>query len=152
MANFLAGKPINIESTLGAAEAVFAQWMGGMGADYHPDVVDGESEGHAHRRAQRGPWAPPGWTGGIGGTPGVGQGPRQGPQGPPRRDPAAAARQARKILGFGPTEPITKEDVDKRRRKLARKYHPDLQGGSEEKMIAVNRAADFLVVALEHGL
>lgn len=143
MANFLAGKPINREATLGAAEQIFSQWLGGLGADYHPDVMNGETEGAAHRRAQpgRGSWVP------RPGTQGAPPPPR-----PPAGDPRAAAQRARKILGFGPQEEITQEDIDRRRRKLARKYHPDLAGGSEEKMIAVNRAADFLAVAIQHGL
>ena len=79
---------------------------------------------------------------------------------PPR--PSAADRlrtpeamHARAELGFNPGEPITAEAVSDRKRKLARKYHPDLAGRddrlrkrNDEKMRRVNAAADVLEKAL----
>jgi curved DNA-binding protein CbpA len=46
-------------------------------------------------------------------------------------------------LGFSPSEPITLELLQQRRRVLARKHHPD-RGGSVAKMQTINAAADVL--------
>lgn len=51
---------------------------------------------------------------------------------------------ARMELGFQHREPLTVERVEKRRKELARKHHPDL-GGSPERMVRINQAADLLV-------
>lgn len=73
---------------------------------------------------------------------------------------AAAARAAAALettkkaireLGFKPNQTLTIEMVNKRRRELARKHHPDRPGGSVEKMQKVNAAADHLVAVLEGG-
>jgi hypothetical protein len=145
--DFLAGKPINVEATIGAAEHVLGgqPWSaGGMGADYRPDVHGGESEDDAHQRAQGGrqaaprawpPWGPP----------------RSHPH-PPPPDPNTQARHqqivARQTLGFAASEPLTEDLVRKRRARLARKYHPDMPGGSTQKMAIVNDAADVLLATL----
>lgn len=67
-------------------------------------------------------------------------------------DPRAAAdRQARArariVLGFSPSEEITREKLKARQRELARKFHPD-RGGSVAKMQEINAAADVLLTAL----
>jgi hypothetical protein len=67
------------------------------------------------------------------------------PQQPPQAAPAIAA--ARKVLGFGPREPLTRPIVKARQRELARTHHPDA-GGSNEAMAKVNRAADDLLAQL----
>jgi len=89
------------------------------------------------------------------GGPGVGRGgwipggaPRQPPR-PPPIDPQVAERRralamARQELGFGPQEPLTPEMVGRRRKEMARRYHPD-QGGSVERMARINQAADLLL-------
>lgn len=56
-------------------------------------------------------------------------------------------RRARITLGFAPSEPVTLEVLQRRRRELARKHHPD-RGGSVAKMQAVNAAADVLEAEL----
>jgi len=38
-----------------------------------------------------------------------------------------------------------KADVNKKRRDLAKKYHPDVKGGSVEKMQEINSAVDMLL-------
>lgn len=46
---------------------------------------------------------------------------------------------------FGFTGEFTKDDIKKRYKELARKYHPDIQGGSEEKMKELNNYKDVLM-------
>lgn len=128
--DLLSGKPINREQTLGAAQDLFSQWRG-MAAGYHPDV---------------GPPPPSGtrWT------------PRP-PGGAPRQPPVDTGhlRQARETLGFG-NEPLTDEMISRRRRELARRYHPDRVGNATKKvrmgeqMAAVNAAADLLSMSTEN--
>lgn len=57
-------------------------------------------------------------------------------------------REARRILGWAPDQVVTLDEVNKRRRELARKFHPDRSGGSVEKMQTINAAADVLVAEL----
>ena len=40
--------------------------------------------------------------------------------------------------------PFTIEQLSQQRRKLSLKYHPDKEGGSEQKMKAINEAFDEL--------
>ena len=73
------------------------------------------------------------------------------PPPPPRRqvDPARrASLAARQILGFQPGDSLDKAAVKKRQKDLARRYHPDLPGGSTSKMQKVNSAADVLLANL----
>ncbi|HET9061832.1 MAG TPA: hypothetical protein VFO62_00955, partial [Candidatus Binatia bacterium] len=70
------------------------------------------------------------------------------PPPPPPVDPAIEERRkARIVMGFTPGQALTLEMVQKRRRELARKHHPD-RGGSVDKMQAVNAAADVLEAAI----
>lgn len=138
--NFMSGKPINVEATLGAVQEVFGQWQG-MAAGYHPDVRGGEREGAAHARAGRGQQDASWWTP----RPGQGSAPRQ-----PGVDQQVleARRRARQIMGFAEGEPLTPEVVKKRHRQLVGRWHPDRPGGSHKKMAAINDAADVLFASL----
>ncbi len=51
---------------------------------------------------------------------------------------------ARATMGFTPKEPITKEMLKDRYRELARKLHPDLNGGSHDPMTKLNAAMEVL--------
>lgn len=141
--NFLAGKPINAEATIGAASSIFEQWkMGGsMTSGYSPseaprstiddmlrNIMGGRGSGSQRDPGRAAPPPPP---------------PRSPPPGP---DPRIKARQ---ILGFAADERPTIEEIKDRRRRLAKKYHPDLAGGSAAKMAAVNDAADVMIAAIE---
>lgn len=76
-----------------------------------------------------------------------------------RVDPEAAARaaraaqkkraeaMARQVLGFAPQDPLTAEIINRRRRELARRHHPD-HGGSDAKMKEINGAVDVLLEGL----
>lgn len=138
--NFLSGKPINREATLGAAESLYNQWSG-IGADYRPDVRDGESESSAHRRAANGQQRQS-WADAFGNA-------RQArPQVAPEEEARHRAQlAARQVMGFAATQKLTEDDIKDRKRTLAKKHHPDL-GGSAQKMAAVNDAADVLMAAL----
>ncbi len=136
IANFLAGKPINVDATIGAADTLLGAWAmgGGMGGGYHPD-----------NQAPRGPWQPGGfpWQ-----QPPRAPRPRPPPPPDPELDRRRAIAAARQVLGFASTEPLTAEVIKDRKRRLAKRYHPDLKGGSVQKMALVNDAADVLLAAL----
>lgn len=85
----------------------------------------------ARAQAARSGWAPPGG------------GPRQAA--PPPRKPTGP--DPREVLGFTNREALTKDLVQKRRRELARKHHPD-KGGSVDRMAQINHAADQLLAEL----
>lgn len=53
----------------------------------------------------------------------------------------SAAQTWREVLGFHPSEAVSRTEIEKRRRMLAKVHHPDL-GGDPEMMILINRAAD----------
>lgn len=145
--NFLQGKPINREATIGAVDAFINQWSGGLGAEYYPPVNVGESEGNAHRRAQSGPaqwW----WPGG-----------QRGAAPPPeaRHDPQVLLA-ARRVLGFTAAEVLDADTIKSRRTALAKKYHPDRAGDDAAKaqqltarMAAINQATDLLLQSLRAG-
>lgn len=136
--NFLQGKPINTEATIGAVDSLIGQWSSGMGSDFRPDVAGGDA------RAGQRPWW---WTV-------IGQG---GPAGqgapPPPADARAQAEakrvelEARRVMGFAAGQPLTEPLINARRKVLARRNHPDL-GGSTEKMTIINAAADMLLSTL----
>lgn len=139
--NFLSGKPVNREATIGAAENLYDQWRG-MGADYRPDVGAGESESSAHRRARNGQQQQQSWADAFGGQ-------RQArPQVNPEEEALARARAAaRQVMGFAAGQVLSGDDIRDRKRSLAKKHHPD-RGGSAQKMAAVNDAADVLMAEL----
>ena len=147
--DFLSGKPINSEATIKAAEELLNQWVG-MGGGYRPDVgvaaggrfdwqqiplrdlndfaqrfrgASRQAHGDAHQNRR----------------PGVA----------PQVDPAMqAALAARQVMGFAASERLTQEMVKDRRRLLAKRYHPDVTGGSAARMAQVNDAADVLLKSL----
>ncbi|MDN5095711.1 J domain-containing protein [Aliarcobacter butzleri] len=51
--------------------------------------------------------------------------------------------KAKEFFGF--TQTPTKEEVKKRYKELAKKYHPDLNDGNEEKMKELNHYRDILM-------
>ena len=58
-----------------------------------------------------------------------------------KKNPVATIRQALDVLGLPPL--VTWSDIKKRYRELSRRYHPDLQGSSEE-MAKINWAYEVL--------
>lgn len=89
--------------------------------------------------------AMPDWARPFGGAP-------HGARRSPPVDPAAEAKkrelaEARMVLGFDNTQPLDEVTIQRRRKELARKHHPD-RGGSEERMRRINAAADVLLAAL----
>ncbi len=56
--------------------------------------------------------------------------------------------RARAVMGFGKDDRLTPEVIKQQFRKLARKYHSDLHGGSDEKMKRLNWANDLLLQSL----
>lgn len=155
-ADFMSGRPINREATIGAAENLFQQWAGSMGSQYRPDMFDGASENTVHRRAQAGA-GPTTWEYYRqmfeGRSP-----PRQGPMPPPPPSPDVEQerriRAARLVLGFTPNEPLDADKVNQVHRRLVRKNHPDLKqtpaekARATEKMMAINNARDVLLAVL----
>lgn len=132
LGNFLSGKPINAEATIGAAKTIFEAWAigGGVADGYYPPVNGGPGPSWI----PGGAWRPSG----------------RGSQAP---DPIAAQRrrveiEARSVLGFGPNEPLTEEAIKDRRRTLAKRNHPDA-GGSAKQMAIINDAADVLIESLD---
>jgi hypothetical protein len=132
--NFMQGRPINAEATIGAVDSLIGQWSG---SNYHPDVGAGETEESVHRRdrgrGQRPWWAP---------------GPAEGP-GTDGHDQRKAELVARQVMGFTASEVLDADQIKDRKKTLAKRVHPDRPGGSTEKMIAVNHAADVLLQALD---
>lgn len=55
--------------------------------------------------------------------------------------PAPAGRHWRDVLGFHPATRHTRDEIEVRRRSLAKQHHPDA-GGSESAMAEINAAAD----------
>jgi hypothetical protein len=67
------------------------------------------------------------------------------PPRPPRPPPPPPGPDPRVALGFPPGARVTVEEVNRRRRELAVKFHPDKPGGSAAKMAEINAAADALL-------
>ncbi len=105
--------------------------MGGSYTSYHPDLEDPPPNRFDPPSDFR---PPPNW------------GQREAAP-PPTKDPAIE-RDARRELGFGPSDPLTEDVIKERRRLLARRHHPD-RGGSVKKMQEINDATDVLLASLE---
>ena len=57
-------------------------------------------------------------------------------------------REALETLGLPPM--VTREEIKKRYRRLAKQFHPDRQGGESGEMEAINRAYETLMVYVEN--
>lgn len=66
----------------------------------------------------------------------------------PAPQPQPATDDARAVLGFGRSTPLTTRLIEERRKELALLFHPD-RGGSNEGMQRINAAADALASALD---
>lgn len=62
----------------------------------------------------------------------------------PRVDEIAKAKEF-----FGFTQTPTKEEIKKRYKELARKYHPDINNGDDVKMKELNHYRDVLIKTVE---
>lgn len=62
----------------------------------------------------------------------------------PRFDEVAKAKEF-----FGFTHTPSKEEIKKRYKELARKYHPDINDGDDEKMKELNHFRDVLIKTVE---
>ena len=62
----------------------------------------------------------------------------------PRFDEVAKAKEF-----FGFTQTPTKEEIKKRYKELARKYHPDINNGDDVKMKELNHYRDVLIKTVE---
>lgn len=149
VADFLSGRPINREQTLGAVSDLASQWAGNIGAGYRPEVRAGETEGSVHHRAQSG--QDPLWQWILNAQKHAQgqQQSRQQPQQPhsPQEIEARKLRAARRIFGFKDGVDLTDEMIKKRHRELMKKHHPD-RGGSTETTMVINAARDVLVASL----
>lgn len=52
------------------------------------------------------------------------------------------------VLGFEPSDTLDAAHIEARFRELARKRHPDIEGGSEERMAELNGARDAALAAV----
>lgn len=75
---------------------------------------------------------------------------------PPPPPPRARKPDPRPILGFAAGQRVTVDEVQRRRRELARRYHPDRAGRDQRKaaelggkLAQINDAADQLIAELE---
>ncbi len=125
--DFISGRPFDPTKVQSAIND-FAWGMGGGYGAYHPDLEPQQASPGFDPGPEFHP--PPNW----------GQRERQPP--PPPEDPAVMV-EARRVLGFGPREPITKEILRARHRDLAKRHHPD-RGGSLKRMQEINSAVDVL--------
>lgn len=151
LSDFLQGKPINRDATIGAVQEMFRQWEGNLGGDYRPPVDNGRSENQTHTRPFDAREMFREWTQRT-----AGQG-RQRQQGPQPNDEEQQRRlaidKARRALGFPLNTAISEDAIKKRHRELAKKWHPDLGSAAdrtmrEAKMRDVNAAVDVLMAAL----
>lgn len=142
--DFVAGRPLNRQSvgdviSQGLDELMKGWGMGGGYTPYSPPLVD-ESDirdadpdhGGGYRR-RRPP--PRGWH-----------------TEEPQQDVDSAQLEldrakARRVLGFGPRDEITRQTLKERFRALAMKHHPD-RGGNVERMKEVSWANDVLEKAI----
>ena len=140
ISDFMGGRSIRPDDVLRAAFEMFgAMGAGGMGARAGAGVPGGA----------RVPWGM-GGTGPVGGVPPIGQRRVRPPPDPAALELQRSLLMARQELGFEPRAPLTVAEVERRRKDLARKHHPDL-GGSVARMSAINQAADLLVAKGQLG-
>lgn len=69
-------------------------------------------------------------------------------QAPPPRPRKPTGLDPRVVLGFAAGQKVTAAEVKARHRELARRHHPDRQGGSVARMQEVNAAVDQLLATL----
>ena len=131
-------------------------WEGAIGDIAAWAVAQNQQQHQEHRQHHGGgagyppPPPPPPPGGNWGWVPNWAR-PNNAPPPPPSPDPGIEARKkARKAMGFTQTEELTLEMLQKRRRELARKHHPD-RGGSVAKMQEINAAADVLEAHLKQS-
>jgi hypothetical protein len=134
LGDFLSGKRVTRDRVQEAAQELFGRYgAGGMAEGYYPGGSGVQID-----------WS---WL-----NPGVQQQQQQRARQPTADEIAAqqvaARRQARVVLGYAVSQPVTEQEVQRRRRELARRYHPD-RGGNPEKMVEVNAAADILLAELQ---
>ena len=134
--DFLAGRRIRKED-FQRAVGEFADAMGAGGV--RPPGFPPGASARGHRRSAPFPGPPPN-----------GHGHRIPFEPDPDYEERKRLVMARQELGFQPREPLTVAVVEKRRKELARKHHPDL-GGSPERMVRINQAADLLVSSGQLG-
>ena len=60
-----------------------------------------------------------------------------------KKNCSSRRKQAALLLGIPPHSP--KPDIEKKFRKLAKKYHPDRKNGNEERFVELQRAKDILL-------
>jgi hypothetical protein len=134
--DFISGRPFD-SSKVARAVNEFAWGMGGGYGNYSPDIDTGEAP-RSRFDPPSGFQPPRSWF-------------REEPPVRPLVDESLLRERmrARIALGFGPSDPLTDDTIKDRRRQLARRHHPDLKGGSSEKMKTINDAADVLLESLE---
>lgn len=132
------GGELTMDDVIGATRDMLGWTMGGnIAQGYHPDL----SNEMPHQQQQR----PPNWYDTIF------QHQHREPPPPPDPGPFVSdedIRRARRTLGFADSQPLTKEQIQKRHRELAKRHHPDL-GGKLETMQEINAAVDVL---MEHAV
>lgn len=132
--DFLTGRPFD-PNKAGAVLHDFAKsWgIGGGFTGYSPDIDTGQPPPGARFDPPPDFRPPPRW--------------HREDAPPPEVRPSADVQRARNAMGFGPADPLTEDTINQRRRQLARKHHPD-RGGSTERMMVINDAADVLLESL----
>lgn len=153
LGDWLQGKPINRDATIGAAEDFLNQWAGNIGSQYRPDIFDGASENTVHQRSQSGQGRPWWWNIAHATGQGAPNGHAQHQQPNPDADLIRAQIAARQVMGFGPNEPLDAGKIKARHRALVRQHHPDQQppgrrAAATKTMAAINAARDVLEAAL----
>lgn len=149
LSDFLQGKPINRDATLGAVQEIFRQWEGNLGGDYRPPVDNGQSESQVHGRPRDPRVIFQEWAQRM-----AGHGRQQSaPQPDEEQQRRVVVNKARRTLGFPLNIAVSEDAIKKRHRELAKKWHPDLGGAAERpvreaKMRDINAAVDVLMAAL----